>query len=132
MKKIVIVLFLVVPGVVLAQKEVKPNINKAIASLKAKKYDEAKTNIDAATTYEKTMNEGKTWFYRGTIYGALDTTAAYSSTEDLTAVAAASFKKAEELSGGKYGAYYIPDENGLPVLYAQIFDKLIQAYLIKG
>lgn len=131
MKKIAIALFLVVPGMVFAQKEVKPNINKAMTSLKAGKYDEAKSMIDAATTYEKTMNEGKTWFYRGIIYGALDTTSAYKSTENLASIAAESLKKADELSGGKANAYFISDANGIQ-LYDQLVGGISQSYLIKG
>jgi len=132
MKKIAIVLFLLAPGILSAQKEAKPNINKALTALKAGKYDEAKTTIDAATTYEKTMSDGKTWFYRGLIYGALDTTAAYKSTEDLTSVAAASFKKAEELSGGKSSSYFITDSNGGMLLYDQAKGSIAQRYLAKG
>lgn len=131
MKKIAIALFLVVPGMVFAQKEVKPNINKAMTSLKAGKYDEAKSMIDAATTYEKTMNDGKTWFYRGIIYGALDTTSAYKSTENLAAIAAESLKKADELSGGKASSYFISDANGMQ-LYDPLVNGISQSYLIKG
>lgn len=132
MKKIAIVLFLVVPGMVFAQKEVKPNINKAMTALNAGKLDEAKTIIDAATTYEKTMNEGKTWFYRGLIYGALDTTSTYKSTENLAAVAAESLKKATELSGGKSASYFITDKQGGMVLYDFAVKRISDAYLIKG
>lgn len=131
MKKIAIALFLVVPGMVFAQKEVKPNINKAMTSLKAGKYDEAKSMIDAATTYEKTMNEGKTWFYRGIIYGALDTTSAYKSTENLASIAAESLKKANELSGGKANSYFISDANGIQ-LYDQLVGGISQRYLVNG
>ncbi len=132
MKKIVIALLIALPIVAFAQKEVKPNINKALNSLKAKKYDDAKAMIDAATTYEKTMNDGKTWFYRGLIYGALDTTAAYTSTEDLASIAGESFKKADELSGGKSGSYYVSGENGLPILYDQVKSSITQRYLYNG
>jgi tetratricopeptide (TPR) repeat protein len=132
MKKIVIAALIALPAVAFAQKEVKPNINKALNALKAGKYDEAKATIDAATTYEKTMNEGKTWFYRGLIYGALDTTSAYKATEDLTSVSSASFKKAEELAGGKAAAYYIQDASGGMVLYDQVKSGISQNYLVKG
>jgi hypothetical protein len=57
-----------------AQKQSKPNINKALTALTDGKLQEAKEIIDAATTYEKTMNDGKTWYYRGLIYATLDTT----------------------------------------------------------
>ncbi len=132
MKKILIVAFLALPAVAFAQKEVKPNINKALTALKAGKYEEAKSTIDAATTYEKTMNDGKTWFYRGVIYGALDTTVAYQSTEDLTSVAAASFKKADEVSGGKSGSYFTQDAAGGMLLYDQAKSSISQRYLVNG
>ena len=57
-----------------AQKKQKPNINKALKSLQEGQLAEAKEMIDAATTYEKTMDDGKTWYYRGLIYAAIDTT----------------------------------------------------------
>jgi len=132
MKKIVIAALIALPAVAFAQKEVKPNVNKALNSLKTGKYDEAKAMIDAATTYEKTMNDGKTWFYRGVIYGALDTTSAYKSTEDLASIAGASFKKAEEISGGKSSVYYIQDANGGMMLYDQVKGGISQYYLVKG
>jgi tetratricopeptide (TPR) repeat protein len=132
MKKLALVYFLAIPGIVLAQKEVKPNINKALTSLKDGKLDEAKTMIDAATTYEKTMNDGKTWFYRGVIYGALDTTSSYSSTEDLASVAAASFKKANELAGSKASAYFVTDKKGGLVPYDMAISSITNSYLMKG
>ena len=132
MKKIVIVSLLALPGLVFAQKEVKPNINKALKALKDGKYDEAKSTIDAATTYEKTMNDGKTWFYRGLIYGAMDTTSTYKATEDLTSVSAASFKKAEEITGGKSSSLFIQDAAGGMVLYDNVKSSISQRYLING
>ncbi|HEY3404829.1 MAG TPA: tetratricopeptide repeat protein [Ohtaekwangia sp.] len=133
MKKIVIVLFLLVPGILSAQKEVKPNINKAMTALTSGKFDEAKSTIDAATTYEKTMNDGKTWFYRGVIYGALDTTASYKSTEDLTAVSAASFQKAREISGGKTSSYFVTTSaSPLPLAFDQAITDIANRYLVKG
>lgn len=135
MKKIAFVLLLAVPGFVSAQKEAKPNINKALAALKAGKFDEAKATIDAATTYEKTMNDAKTWFYRGVIYGAMDTTSSYTSAPaDATAVSAASFKKAQELAGNKTSSLFISDPNSvggmLPFETAQ--ENIARAYLLKG
>jgi hypothetical protein len=119
MKKIAVLLLLLIPGMVLAQKEAKPNINKAMTALKSGKLDEAKSIIDAATTYEKTMTDGKTWFYRGIIYGALDTTSSYKSTENLASIAAESLKKADELSKGKSSTYFVQDNNGGMLLYDQ-------------
>lgn len=132
MKKIVIVLFLIVPGILSAQKVEKPNINKALTALKDKKYEEAKSIIDAATTYEKTMNDGKTWFYRTVIYGALDTTSAYTSSENLTAIAVESLKKTQQLGGGKEISYFITPPSGGVQLYEDAIDAIAQAYLYKG
>jgi tetratricopeptide (TPR) repeat protein len=132
MKKIAVLLLLLIPGMVLAQKEAKPNINKAMTALKSGKLDEAKSIIDAATTYEKTMTDGKTWFYRGIIYGALDTTSSYKSTENLASIAAESLKKADELSKGKSSTYFVQDNNGGMLLYDQAITSISNSYLVKG
>jgi Tfp pilus assembly protein PilF len=132
MKKIAVSLLLLIPGMVLAQKEAKPNINKAMTALKSGKLDEAKSIIDAATTYEKTMSDGKTWFYRGIIYGALDTTSSYNSSENLASVAAESLKKADELSKGKASTYFVQDNNGGMLLYDQAVTSISNSYLVKG
>src|SRR5687767_12482693 len=73
MKKVLLILLLI-PAFVFAQKPVKPNLNKALSLYQEGKLSEAKDMIDAATTYEKTMNDGKTYYYKGLIYAALDTT----------------------------------------------------------
>ena len=67
-------MLMLVTVVAFGQKPVKPNINKAIGFWEEGKIAEAKEMIDAATTYEKTMNDGKTWYYRGLIYATIDTT----------------------------------------------------------
>ena len=104
MKKVILILVLV-PAFLFAQKPVKPSLSKALSLMQDGKLGEAKDMIDAATTYEKTMNDGKTWYYRGLIYASLDTT----SNETFKAlspnaleVALESFKKADQLAtGGK-------------------------------
>ncbi len=69
----VLTLFLAAVCVVgYAQK--KPKINQALSALEKGELAEAKSIIDAAIAHEKTMNDPKTWFYRGQIYAALDTT----------------------------------------------------------
>jgi tetratricopeptide (TPR) repeat protein len=47
-------------------------------------------------------------------------------------VAAASFKKAEELSGGKSSSYFITDASGGMLLYDQAITSISQQYLVKG
>jgi tetratricopeptide (TPR) repeat protein len=71
---------------------VKPNLNKALKSLTEGKLDEAKTNIDAAITDDKLKGDGKTWYYRGLIYAAIDTT----SNEQYKALAPEAFNTALE------------------------------------
>ncbi|MEO9484617.1 MAG: tetratricopeptide repeat protein [Ekhidna sp.] len=51
----------------------KPKINQALTAMEEGKLAEAKSIIDAAIAHEKTMNDPKTWFYRGQIYASLDT-----------------------------------------------------------
>jgi tetratricopeptide (TPR) repeat protein len=132
MKKIAIIMLLALPVATFAQKEAKPNINKAIASLRAGKFEEAKSIIDAATTYEKTQGDGKTWFYRGVIYAALDTTTSYKGSEDLVKISGESFKKAEELAKGKASTYFLSDPRGGMLLYDQAKMTISQNFLVKG
>src|SRR5262245_9514055 len=115
MKRIILIVLMLVSAFAYAQKPVKPNLNKALASWQAGKLDEAKEMIDAATTYEKTMNDGKTWYYRGLIYASLDTTSneKYKALEaNALKVSLESFKKADEMAtGGK--EYFINDPANL-------------------
>ncbi len=133
MKRITLVLLLLAAVSVYAQKAVKPNLNKALTSWKEGKLDEAKTMIDLCTTYEKTMNDGKTWYYRGLIYTSIDTTSneAYKAlAPDAFTTAMESFKKGDEMNGGK--EHFIQDAMGLPILKSQQFDYLESVYLNQG
>jgi len=134
MKRITLLLLLLTTVSVYAQKAVKPNLTKALASWKEGKLDEAKTNIDLATTYEKTMNDGKTWYYRGLIYTSIDTTSneTYKAlAPDAFTVAMESFKKGDELNGGGK-EHFIQDAMGLPILKSQQMDYLESVYLNLG
>lgn len=120
MKRLALLLLVLGSFATYAQKAQKPNLNKALQSWTQGKLDEAKSMIDAATTYEKTMNDAKTWYYRGLIYASLDTTSndTYKSlAPDAFDVALQSFAKADELSGGKEP--FTQDANGLPILKSQ-------------
>jgi tetratricopeptide (TPR) repeat protein len=133
MKKLIFIL-LIAPGLVLAQKPIKPNINKALNSWKAGKLDEAKEMIDVCATAEKTMGDGNTWYYRGLIYASLDTTAneAYQGLSDKPfEVAMEAFKKADELSKNNK-EYFITDANGFPQLRSQQMPVLANFYLNQG
>lgn len=107
-----------------AQKKKKPNINKARLLWEKQELAEAKAIIDDATTYEKTMNNGKTWYYRGLIYVSIDTTtdATLSALSDnAMEIALQSFAKAEEIDPEE-GYNIIPPGGGLPVLMNQQID----------
>jgi tetratricopeptide (TPR) repeat protein len=105
MKRITLLLFMLASMTAWAQKQEKPNINKAKTAWETGKLDEAKRIIDLATTYEKTMNDGNTWYYRGLIYASIDTTSneTYKALDpNALKTAIESFKKADELAkGGK-------------------------------
>src|SRR6187549_837371 len=121
MKRITLVLLMLATVCTYAQKTAKPNLNKALTSWKEGKLDEAKTNIDLATTYEKTMSDPKTWYYRGLIYASIDTTsnAAHKAlAPDAYKTALESFAKADELNKGDK-ELFITDANGLPILKSQ-------------
>ncbi len=133
MKRITLLLLMLATVSVYAQKAVKPNLNKTLALWKEGKLDEAKTMIDLATTYEKTMNDGKTWYYRGLIYASIDTTsneAFKALAPDALSVALESFKKGDELSPGK--EHFIQDATGIPILKSQQMTYLAGGYLNEG
>ncbi|MEP6738587.1 MAG: hypothetical protein ABJA70_23880, partial [Chryseolinea sp.] len=98
MKRISLSLLMLATVTVYAQKSPKPNITKALQAMTQGKLDEAKAGIDAATTYEKTMNDPKTWYYRGLIYASIDTTSnetMHALDPNALDVALESFKKGD-------------------------------------
>ena len=135
MKRLLIVVLVMASVVAVAQKQPKPNINKALTALREGKVSEAKQIIDAATTYEKTMNDGKTWYYRGLIYAAIDSTSnesIHSLDPNALNVAIESFKKAEEL--GKKGTEYFTTDPGavVPTMKGTQMEILANFYLDKA
>lgn len=134
MKRFTLLLLMLATVSVYAQKTPKPNLNKALNSWKEGKLDEAKSNIDAATTYEKTQGDPKTWYYRGLIYASIDTTTneTYKAlAPDAYKTALESFKKADELNGGDK-ELFITDASGLPLLKSQQVQAWQGGYLNTG
>ncbi|MDQ2657765.1 MAG: hypothetical protein M3Y60_10120, partial [Bacteroidota bacterium] len=135
MKRILFLMLMLVAVAVSAQKKQKPNINKALKSLQEGKLGEAKQMIDDATTYEKTMDDGKTWYYRGLIYAAIDTTsnsAFKDLAEDPFRVAMESFAKADKMAKGG-SEYFTTDANSvIPTTKTQQLGQLANYYLNKG
>lgn len=118
-----------------AQKKKKPNINRALKSMQDGQIAEAKEMIDDATTYEKTMNDGKTWYYRGLIYATIDTSsnaAIKALADEPFQTAMESFAKADEL--GKAGSEYFVTSPGtiMPVTKTQQIAQLANFYLNRG
>jgi tetratricopeptide (TPR) repeat protein len=134
MKRILFLLLMLGSAAAFAQKQAKPNINKALTAWKEGKFDEAKQIIDAATTYEKTMNDGKTWYYRGLIYASLDTTSneQYKALEpNPLKVSMESFNKAKQM--GKEGTeYFVQGADLLPVTQTIQLEGFANHYLNKG
>lgn len=135
MKRIFFLLLMLATVAATAQKQQKPNINKALASWKEGKLKEAKEMIDAAATFEKTMNDGKTWYYRGLIYASLDTTsnAEFKALEpNPLQVSLESFAKAKQM--GKAGSDYFIQETGsiTPITQSTQLEGLANYYLEKG
>ncbi len=103
MKKLVALILVAffVSNVSFGQKAKKPNINKALKMLQAGDIAAAKNEIDRASEYEKLKDNGKTWYYRGLVYVAIDTTsnAEINSLEpNAVQVAMESFQKANALN----------------------------------
>ncbi len=133
MKRLTLSLLLLATVAAYAQKAVKPNLNKALQLWTEGKLDEAKTMIDAATTYEKTMNDGKTWYYKGLIYASLDTTSNETFktlAPDAFQVALESFKKGDEMNKGK--EHFTQDATGMPILKSQQIAYWHGMYVNKG
>lgn len=134
MKRITLLLLMLATVSVYAQKTPKPNLNKALNSWKEGKLDEAKSNIDLATTYEKTKDDPKTWYYHGLVYASIDTTSneAYKGlATDAYKTAIESFKKADELNKGDK-ELFITDANGMPILKSQQMQVWHGTYLNTG
>jgi len=132
MKKTTLLVLVTVLSIstVFAQKQKKPNINKALKMMQDGDLASAKTEIDRASTDEKLSTNGKTWYYRGLIYASIDTTTTMS-VDNALGTAMESFAKADELEKGNSG-YFITDANGLPTLKTQQIQTLWGAYLNQG
>ncbi|MBT1701752.1 tetratricopeptide repeat protein [Chryseosolibacter indicus] len=134
MKRITLLMLMLAGFALHAQKQAKPNLNKALNLYREGKLAEAKEILDAATTYEKTMNDGKTWYYRGLVYAALDTTSnaqLKSLDPDPLKVAIESFAKADQMAGKS--EYFITGKDGvLPITKTTQIQTLANYYLNKG
>ncbi len=134
MKRLILMGLVIIPGLLFAQKALKPNTGKAHTLWNQGKLDEAKEMIDLCAISEKTMTDGKMWYYRGLIYASIDTTSneTYNAlSNNALKVAMESFKKAESLKKGN-SEYYTPDQTGYPVIFSQQLEMLWGYYLQAG
>lgn len=143
MKKIVVLMFGVLPFVAFGQKEIKPNVNNAEKALKAGKIDEAKAIIDVTTASQEFMvdkkggpskNAAKAWFLKGLIYAAIDTTKEEkfkSLVPEGFPIAKEAFDKAKEIDQDKT-ASFVNDAMGFPLMNNQITGILAQSYFDKS
>ncbi|MEQ9591809.1 MAG: tetratricopeptide repeat protein [Cyclobacteriaceae bacterium] len=132
--KRLLLLALIIPIAVAAQKPVKPSKPKAEKALRDGRFDEAKEIIDATVASEKFADDPKAWYLKGLIYAGIDTTKneQYKSLiADPFPDAKAAFEKAYELDNGKSGSF-INDPSGFPMLPDQVNAYFAQDYFEKG
>lgn len=138
MKQLTVLLLVLLPFAGMAQKEVKPSIQKAEKALKDGKIDEAKAVIDATVASQEFMvnkkgepskNAAKAWYLKGLIYAAIDTTKneAFKGLDpNPFPTVKESFDKAKQIDPG--AKYFISDAMGLPVMNETISAVLAQSY----
>lgn len=141
MKRYLVLIVLLAPLCVLAQKEIKPNLNKAEAALRAGKLDEAKSYIDVTVSSDAfmkdkkgqpTKNAAKAWYIKGLIYTGIDTTnnQSYKSlAENPLETAKEAFTMAYQIDGHKSEYFIMKPDNILPWLDSEIRALEGQAYL---
>lgn len=106
MKKLIIILLLA-PVAVFAQKAPKPGTSKILSLYQEGKYKEAKEQADVTVADPKLSVDGKAWYYRGLVYATLDTipdASLKALAPEARQTAIESFKKSEELN--KKGTEY--------------------------
>jgi tetratricopeptide (TPR) repeat protein len=132
--KRILLLLLIIPFVVAAQKPIKPSLPKAEKALRDGNFEEAKAIIDATVANEKYATNAKAWYLKGLIYAGIDTTSneQYKSlVADPFPEAKAAFDKANELDKGK-SASFVNDPSGFPMLTDQVNSYFAQRYFDKG
>ncbi|MGK7390223.1 MAG: tetratricopeptide repeat protein [Candidatus Cyclobacteriaceae bacterium M2_1C_046] len=131
-RNILFLLIMLVAGVAFGQK--KPKINKALKAVQDGELAEAREIIDAAIEHPKTKDDPETWYYRGLIYAAIDTTSKpeYQDVQpDPLITSVEAFNKAEEMNT-KEKELFISGPTGLPILKSQHEQMLWAHYLNEG
>ncbi|MBT7437960.1 MAG: hypothetical protein HN786_04990 [Cellvibrionales bacterium] len=116
-----------------AQKEIKPKLTKIESLFKKGELIEAKEISDVSISYEKTMNNPKTWYLRGLIYMALDTSVSMVGvTSDALQTSISSFNKSDALSEGEDKDPFITNDIGMPITKTQQIESYWGFYYNKG
>ena len=118
-----------------AQKEKeapKPNVNKALNLAKQAKFDEAKAIVDGVPTHSKTKDDAKSWFARGLVYAAMDTSSKYTGgVKDNSKTAGQAFAKAKEIAGDKAIILSVLDEGNTLTMPSAI-ERFNGSFINKG
>ncbi|MFY0686284.1 MAG: hypothetical protein JXQ90_03915 [Cyclobacteriaceae bacterium] len=114
------------------KKAPKPKLNKIEAMLIGGEIAGAKDMADAAIVDEKLKNDPKTYYLRGLVYVAIDTSSVHNTlAEDPMSTALESFKKAEEMNVGTDKELFVLD-GGFPVTLSQHKQSYWTYYFNKG
>jgi len=143
MKRVVILLCIVAPLTMVAQKAEKPSLSKAEKSLKEGKISDAKTMVDALVANNEHMldkkgqpskDAAKTWYLHGLVYFGIDTLKSEPKlANEPFKTSMESFKKAEELNKNSKNELSITDAtNIIPVARTQQMEMLANYYLDQG
>ncbi len=104
----------------------KPKINQAENSWRDGDLVLAKEIVDAGIEHEKTKDDTKTWFVRGLVYSAIDSSSnpEFSKLDpNAIKIAVESFNKASQLQKGD-NENFVANPNGFPILQSQVVDGL--------
>ena len=128
MRRITILMMAVLLSTALAYGQ-KPKLAKVESMFKAGDYAGALEMVTMAETYEKTMNDPKTFYLKGLVYAAIDT-AGLDLAENPRETALAAFAKYEEMEdSGKEETYVGP----LGIFtYTQLKEGYYSYYFNKG
>ncbi|MDH5610360.1 MAG: hypothetical protein OEY56_12860, partial [Cyclobacteriaceae bacterium] len=108
----------------------KPKLGKAEVLLKNGSLAEARDIVDMAVDYEKTKDNPKTYYLRGLVYAALDTTGS-DLVDNPFEIAIASFAKSDELNDSDKELFLI-GSNGFPVTKGQHIQEYYSYYFEKA
>ncbi|MFZ4401130.1 MAG: tetratricopeptide repeat protein [Bacteroidales bacterium] len=130
MKKLVLLLFMVVSFTMLSAQNTK--VQSAFSYLRSGRLDKALENIEPAITHEKTMNDPKTWNYRGNIYiqiGASTDPNYKKLSSNSEQIAYDSYQKSIELDVDK--EYEQKNMTGLFACAEQFYNRGVEFFNLK-